>query len=46
MLVGINRTTTLRKIPTIIRKKDGRKRTPLIQINTVKGLKREKFLPL
>jgi hypothetical protein len=46
MLVGTNRTTTLRKIPTIIRGKDGRGRTPLLQIKIVKGLKREKFLPL
>jgi hypothetical protein len=46
MLVGTNRTTTLRKIPTIIRGKDGRGRTPLLQIEIVKGLKREKFLPL
>jgi hypothetical protein len=46
MLVGTNRTTTLRKIPTLIRGKDGRGRTPLLQIEIVKGLKREKFLPL
>jgi hypothetical protein len=46
MLVGTNRTTTLRKIPTITRGKDGRGRTPLLQIKTIKGLKREKFLPL
>jgi hypothetical protein len=46
MLVSTNGTTTLRKIPTIIRGKDGRGRTPLLQIKTVKGLKREKFLPL
>jgi hypothetical protein len=38
--------TTLRKIPTIIRGKDRRGRTLLLQIKTVKGLKREKFLPL
>jgi hypothetical protein len=38
--------TTLRKVPTIIRGKDRRGRTPLLQIKTVKGLKREKFLPL
>jgi hypothetical protein len=38
--------TTLRKIPTIIRGKDRRERTSLLQIMTVKGLKREKFLPL
>jgi hypothetical protein len=37
---------TLRKIPTIIRGKDGRGRTPLLQIKTIKGLKREKFMPL
>jgi hypothetical protein len=46
MLVGTNGTTTLWKIPTIIRGKDGRGRTPLLQIKIVKGLKREKFLPL
>jgi hypothetical protein len=45
-LVSTNRMTTLRKIPTIIRGKDGRRRNPLLQIKTVKGLKREKFLPL
>jgi hypothetical protein len=38
--------TTLRKIPIIIRVNEGRGRTPLLQIKTVKGLKREKFLPL
>jgi hypothetical protein len=38
--------TTLRKIPTIIRGKEGSGRTPLLQIKTDKGLKREKFLPL
>jgi hypothetical protein len=46
MLVNTNRMTTLRKIPTIIRGKDGRGRTPLLQIKIVKSLKREKFLPL
>jgi hypothetical protein len=46
MLVGTNRTTTLRKIPTIIRAKDRRGRTPLLHIKTIKGLKSEKFLPL
>jgi hypothetical protein len=46
MLVGTDRTTKLRKIPTIIRGKDGRGRMLLLQIKTVKGLKREKFLPL
>jgi hypothetical protein len=46
MLVSTNRMTTLRKIPTRIRGKDGRGRTPLLQIKTVKGLKREKFRPL
>jgi hypothetical protein len=45
-LVGTNRTTTLRKIPTIIRGKDRRGRTLLLQIKTIKGLKRENFLPL
>jgi hypothetical protein len=30
MLVGTNRTTTLRKIPTIIRGKDGRGRISLL----------------
>jgi hypothetical protein len=46
MVVGTNRMTTLRRIPTIIRGKDGRRKTPLLQIKIVKGLKREKFLPL
>jgi hypothetical protein len=46
MRVGTNVTTTLRNNPTIRRGKDGRGRTPLLQIKTVKGLKREKFLPL
>jgi hypothetical protein len=46
MLVGINGTTTLRKIPTIIRGKDERGRRPLLPIKIVKGLKRENFLPL
>jgi hypothetical protein len=47
MLVGTSEMTTLRKIPTIIREKDGgRRRRSLLQIKTVKGLKREKFLPL
>jgi hypothetical protein len=46
MLVSTNGTTTLRKIPTIIRGKDRRGRTPLLQIKTIKGLRREKFLPL
>jgi hypothetical protein len=46
MLVGTNGTITLRKIPTIIRGKDVSERTPLLQIKTIKGLKREKFLPL
>jgi hypothetical protein len=46
MLVGTNGMTTLRKIPTIIRGKDRRGRTPLLQIKAIKGLKREKFLPL
>jgi hypothetical protein len=46
MPVSTNETTTVRKIPTIIRGKDRRGRTPLLQIKTVKGLKREKFLPL
>jgi hypothetical protein len=45
-LVGTNRTTTSRKISTIIRGKDGRGRTLLLQIKIDKGLKREKFLPL
>jgi hypothetical protein len=44
MLVSTNRMTALRKIPTIIRGKDGRERTLLLQIKTVKVLKREKFL--
>jgi hypothetical protein len=46
MLVGTNGMTTLRNIPTIIKGKDRRGRTPLLQIKTVKVLKREKFLPL
>jgi hypothetical protein len=46
MLVDTNRMTALRNIPTIIRGKDERGRTPLLQIKTFKGLKREKFLPL
>jgi hypothetical protein len=46
MLVGTNETTTLRKIPIIIRGKDRRERTPLLQIKIVKGLMREKFIPL
>jgi hypothetical protein len=46
MLVGTNGMTTLRNTPTIIRGKDGRGRTTLLQIKTVKGLKREKFQPL
>jgi hypothetical protein len=45
MLIGTNETTTLRKIPIIIGGKDGRGRTALLQIKTVKGLKREKFHP-
>jgi hypothetical protein len=40
MLVGTKRTTT------IIRGKDGRGKTPLLQIKTIKGVKREMFLPL
>jgi hypothetical protein len=46
MLVGTNGMTTLRKILIIIRGKDVRGRTPFLQIKTVKGLKRGKFLPL
>jgi hypothetical protein len=46
ILVGTNGMTTLRKIPIIIRGNDGRGRTLLLQIKTIKGLKREKFLPL
>jgi hypothetical protein len=46
MLVSASGTTTLRKISTIIRGKDGRGRTLLLQIKIVKGLKREKFMPL
>jgi hypothetical protein len=46
MLVGTNGTTTVRKIPTIIRGKDERGRTPLLQIKIAKGLKREKILHL
>jgi hypothetical protein len=36
----------MRKIPAIIRGKDRRGRKSLLQIKTVKGLKREKFMPL
>jgi hypothetical protein len=43
MLVGINGTTTLSKIPTIIKGKNERGKTLLLQIKTIKGLKREKF---
>jgi hypothetical protein len=46
MLVDTNQMTTMRKIRTIISGKDRRGRTPLLQIKAVKGLKREKFLPL
>jgi hypothetical protein len=46
MLVSTNGTTTVRKIPTIIRGKDGRGKILPLQIKTVKGLKREKFLLL
>jgi hypothetical protein len=46
MLVGTNGMTSLRKIPTIIRGKDERGRILFLQIKTVKGLYREKFLPL
>jgi hypothetical protein len=38
MLVGTNGTTTVRNIATIIRGKDERGRTLLLQIKTVKGL--------
>jgi hypothetical protein len=41
MLVGTNGTTILRNISIIIRGKDGRGRAPLLQIKTVKGLKRK-----
>jgi hypothetical protein len=46
ILVSTNGMTTLRKIPIIIRGKDKRGRAPLLQIKTVKGLKREKCMPL
>jgi ABC-type transport system involved in cytochrome c biogenesis ATPase subunit len=46
MLVSTNGTTTLSKIPTIIRGKDGSGKTLLLQIKTIKGLKREKFMSL
>jgi hypothetical protein len=46
MLVGTNGMTILSNIPTIIRGKDGRGKTPLLQIKTIKSLKREKFMPL
>jgi hypothetical protein len=42
MLVGTNGTTMVGKIHAIIRGKDGRGRMSLIQIRTVKGLKRER----
>jgi hypothetical protein len=45
MLVDTNKTTLV-KIPTIIRGKVRRGRTTPLQIKTIKGLKREKFLPL
>jgi hypothetical protein len=45
-VVSTNGMTTLRKIPTLISGKDRRGRTLLLQIKAVKGLKREKFLPL
>jgi hypothetical protein len=45
-IVDTNEMTTLSKIPTIIRGKDRRGRTSLLQIKIVKGLKRKKFLPL
>jgi hypothetical protein len=45
-IVDTNEMTTLSKIPTIIRGKDRRERTSLLQIKIVKGLKRKKFLPL
>jgi hypothetical protein len=40
VLVGSNGMTTLMKIPTIIKGKDRRGRTPPLQIKIVKGLKR------
>jgi hypothetical protein len=46
MLAGTNGMTTLSKIPTIIRGKDGRGKTPLLQIKKIKSLKREKLLHL
>jgi hypothetical protein len=46
ILAGTNGMTALRNIPTIIWGKDENGRTPLLQIKTVKGLKREKFRPL
>jgi hypothetical protein len=46
MLVGTNGTTMVGKIHAIIRGKDRRGRMSLLQIRTVKGLKREKLLPL
>jgi hypothetical protein len=46
MLVGTNGTITLSKIPTIVKGKDERGKTSLLQIKTIKGLKRKKFLPL
>jgi hypothetical protein len=45
MLVGTNGTTTVRKIPAIIRGKDERERTSFLHIKTVKDLRREKFVP-
>jgi hypothetical protein len=46
MLVSTNRTTIVRKLSTIIKGKDGRGRTPFLQIKTFRGLKREKIMPL
>jgi hypothetical protein len=46
MLVSTNGMITLRKISTIMRGNDGGGRTPLLEIKTIRGLKREMFLPL
>jgi hypothetical protein len=46
MIVGINEMTTLSKIHKIVRGKDGRGKALLLQIKTIKGPKREKFMPL
>jgi hypothetical protein len=44
--LGVEKIHATRKIPTIIRGNDRRGRTSLLQIKTVNGLKRERFLSL